>query len=350
MDRLSTLPYTVRACTGADYPAILRLLKITVGETESSLKTERFWRWKHVQNPFGESYSVCAETEGDTGSELAGLRTLMWWELRTPDGELIRAVRPVDTATHPDHQRKGIFSALTRFSLEDQRGKGIALVFNTPNSNSLPGYLKMGWRVVERWALYARPSRPLLAPWEFARSKILGTDGARPELPSWPDFVDRNRMRVETIVGIHERDRHSTGLRTPRDLTYLDWRYGGHPDLTYRVASSMSGGQLQGFIVGRRGRSPKGIDSFVITEIFAADPSQRGIRNVLHAALPTIPELYAVCHSSSGSNELRALRRSGFIRLARRGYTFTVLPIEPLSLDPTAAGSWDLTLGELEIF
>ncbi len=59
----------------------------------------------------------------------------------------VRAVRAVDTATHPDHQGRGIFSTLTP-TRSRRCGSRADLVFNTPNEKSLPGYLKMGWQIV----------------------------------------------------------------------------------------------------------------------------------------------------------------------------------------------------------
>ena len=60
----------------------------------------------------------------------------------------VDGVRAVDTATAPDVQRLGIFSRLTTEALEVCRADAVALVFNTPNDKSLPGYVKMGWRLV----------------------------------------------------------------------------------------------------------------------------------------------------------------------------------------------------------
>ena len=76
-----------------------------------------------------------------------GFRTLMRWEFL--DGErVVRAVRAVDTATHPDYQGRSIFTRLTLHALDELVAEGVEFVFNTPNEQSRPGYLKMGWQVV----------------------------------------------------------------------------------------------------------------------------------------------------------------------------------------------------------
>jgi hypothetical protein len=42
----------------------------------------------------------------------------------------------------------GIFSTLTQQVIDDVTGDGLDLVFNTPNNDVLPGYLKLGWQQV----------------------------------------------------------------------------------------------------------------------------------------------------------------------------------------------------------
>src|SRR5690606_32239213 len=101
---------------------------------------------KHRRNPFGASPMWVAET--DEG--LAAVRAMMRWELAGPDGRVLRAVRAVDTATHADHRGRGLFRRLTLGAVESLTAEGVDLVFNTPNDQSRPGYLTMGWEVLGR--------------------------------------------------------------------------------------------------------------------------------------------------------------------------------------------------------
>ena len=103
---------------------------------------------------FGASPIWLAEIDG----QIAGYRAFMRWELVDASGRLWRAVRAVDTATHPDFQRRGIFSRLTMHAVEEMRDEGGDIVFNTPNTQSRPGYLKMGWIDVGRLPVAIRPT------------------------------------------------------------------------------------------------------------------------------------------------------------------------------------------------
>lgn len=141
----------VRRAVEADSPAIVALLKRALGEGLTK-KSEDTWRWKHIDNPFGESPVLVAEEEG----ELIGVRALMRWGW-TDDTRNYQAVRAVDTATDPNHQGKGIFKKLTTTLLEEVKNDGVDFVFNTPNEKSMPGYLKMGWQKAYKLPVRIKP-------------------------------------------------------------------------------------------------------------------------------------------------------------------------------------------------
>jgi GNAT superfamily N-acetyltransferase len=97
----------IRKSTETDIPAIVVLLKKSLGET-SSPKTVDYWFWKHIHNPFGESMVLLALKNG----QLIGVRAMMRWNWQRGT-DTFNTLRAVDTVTHPDHQGKGIFSFLT---------------------------------------------------------------------------------------------------------------------------------------------------------------------------------------------------------------------------------------------
>ena len=142
----------VRNATPEDIPAIVVLLQLSLGENLIK-KSENTWNFKHVDNPFGTSHVLLAY-EGDV---LIGVRAFMkWkWQMGTQSWTAFRAV---DTATHPDYQGKGIFKKLTLQALDDIQKGGETFVFNTPNEISRPGYLKMGWKIVDTIELAVIPT------------------------------------------------------------------------------------------------------------------------------------------------------------------------------------------------
>ena len=99
---------TVRPYADHDLGGVLELLRAALGETPVLKRTPELFAWKHFNNPFGRSILLVAEAEGT----IAGLRAFMRWELMTADGTTLRCVRAVDTATHPEFQRRGLAKAL----------------------------------------------------------------------------------------------------------------------------------------------------------------------------------------------------------------------------------------------
>lgn len=141
----------IRKATTEDIPAIVQLLKASLGDV-SSEKSVAYWNWKHVNNPFGPSPVLVAEE----GGVLIGVRALMRWDWQEGT-QVYRALRAVDTATHPEHQGKGIFKKLTLQLVEAATHEGYDFIFNSPNTQSTPGYLKMGWEVWGKMPLWVRP-------------------------------------------------------------------------------------------------------------------------------------------------------------------------------------------------
>jgi GNAT superfamily N-acetyltransferase len=124
---------------------VLALLAAAMKRNPDDPRFATLLQWKHRENPFGPSPAWVAESDG----EVVAYRAFLRWEFEGA-GRTWRAARAVDTATHPSHQGAGLFRRLTLHGLDALKADGVDFVFNTPNANSRPGYLKMGWSVVGR--------------------------------------------------------------------------------------------------------------------------------------------------------------------------------------------------------
>lgn len=334
-------------------PEILKLVKVTLGNEGAVRKTEAFWRWKHEDNHFGPSYGLYAWDESQALA--VGLRVLMRWQFRTKDGQLLRAVRAVDTATHPSYQRRGIFSRLTRQAIDDLKQEGIDLIFNTPNARSLPGYLKMGWQVVAKWPVYIRMMKPgrmlsrRIRSIPASQQNPIFDDFFMPEILTWQRFVERYSEDIAEAVLSSEQNRLCTGCRTLRDFDYLQWRYGRHPHLIYGVYALEHYDRLAGFAI-LRPNWRNGWQEIVLTELFLRQSDTNCGRIFLRNLIAQLKGDYLITHFSNGSLERSWLRSNGFLRAPAQGITFTINSISPKSQGSLSATFWDLTLGDLEIF
>ena len=206
----------------SDIPQIVALLKISLGE-KLMPKSEAYWNWKHEQNPFGKSKVFIAKEN----NEIIGVRAFMRWSW---EHELhqIQAVRAVDTSTHPSFQGKGIFTKLTMAAVEACKKEGVDLVFNTPNTSSMPGYLKMGWQPAGKMPLYFRPGS--IIPRRYSLSCI-------------NELIDlyATDKTISLLNENWELPVQGTTYQTPLTYQYLQWRYNNCPVAKYGAGAFIGG-------------------------------------------------------------------------------------------------------------
>jgi GNAT superfamily N-acetyltransferase len=203
----------VRA-NASDLTEIVQLLKESLGE-KLMPKSAAFFSWKHFQNPFGESVILLAKEEG----RIVGVRAFMNWQWAT-DREICRAVRAVDTATHPDFQGKGIFSKLTMKAVETCKENHTGFVFNSPNKISIKGYLKLGWYSNGKMPLTVKPIFTL--PFKSKKKSI-------EEL--YDEYsISKALASLEESWKIKEV---GDNFITPVSKAYLVWRYRDCPVAQY---------------------------------------------------------------------------------------------------------------------
>ena len=339
-------PVTTRVYRDRDEAEILELLSMSLGPGPVGRRAPEFFRWKHLDNPFGPSFLLLAESAG----RIVGLRAFMRWRFRVGDRS-VRAVRAVDTATHPDHRGTGIFSRLTEQALHEVRG-GAELVFNTPNDQSLPGYLKLGWRTVGRIPVAIRIRRPIpfLRDARRFRSSAGTPRPARPA-PRVDAETAAEALADPELPGLlgEAAGASPARLATPRDAAFLDWRYGSAPLLDYRGVREHIGGMLAGialFRMRQRGRLWESTVADVIVRPGDVRTARRLLRRVAGAAAVD----HVACSFPPGSEPARGARGPGFLR-SPGGPTLTAKAVRAdLRPDPYERRSWALCLGDLEVF
>jgi GNAT superfamily N-acetyltransferase len=314
-----------------DSAAVVELLRLSLGDGGSPTTLD-FWRWKHRDNPFGQSPVLVAEAEGT----LVGVRAFLRWPLEGADGS-VAAVRAVDTATHPEWQRCGVFTRLTQALLEQITEGGDRLVFNTPNRQSGAGYLEMGWKTLGKVRLRAYLPRPLAALAAPAHS-----EGAwEPKLDLEPVSALLEWPGLESVLAAHDSAADDR-LHTPLSEHYLDWRYVRVPELRYGCLFDSRRGARVALVL--RGRSRGTLRELRLTEVLTDGEPAKVSR--------LVREMVRELCSASGADYVVADAAAPVPGLAlRAGPTFMVRPLgEPTRPDPTARESWRLSIGDLEVF
>lgn len=308
----------IRKALDSDTPNIVSLLRLSLGEAGMA-KSEAFWNWKHKENPFGESPVLVAFV----ADQLIGVRAFMRWDWRKGD-TIIRSVRAVDTAVHPDFHGRGIFSKLTNQLVEECKADGVHFIFNTPNKISMPGYLKMGWQTAGR------------IPVQFKINiNHFGNKGKR-------DLNLSNRWEdLDNLSILRKIESKDSLFSTNISLDYFRWRYRDNPNVKYHILSSFG---EDGFILVYRLRKIGFITEVRIVERFTFDPETSNDLNALVTYLNTISIVTLSGTQPAGQSA------NGFIKL-HVGPHLTIrdlnMPDFPRSL---TFGNWHPSLGDLELF
>ncbi len=322
----------VRTFAADDRAEILDLLAASLRWVPDEL-FERFFTWKHDENPFGRSPAWVAVM----GDRIVGFRTFMRWEFEDAHGRVQRAVRAVDTATRPEAQGKGVFRTLTTTSLDHLRADGVDFVFNTPNSQSRPGYLRMGWHDLGPLSLRFRAWRPST----FLRMLSARVPAERWSLPAEAGDDARGVLADDRIAGLVAALPPPTRLRTRRTVEFLRWRYGFEP-LRYRAISASSD-VAEGLIIFRvRRRGP-------LSEIAVCDSLAPEGRADIARALDQ-----RLAKAAAGDYAIRldrpVARRSGFVLVPRLGPRLAWRGVNARPDAPPSRAAFDFRLGDIELF
>ncbi|MCZ2845025.1 MAG: GNAT family N-acetyltransferase [Candidatus Bathyarchaeota archaeon] len=238
-----------------------------VGLIRSSLDPEfttDFFKWKHLENPFGKSYGLVAWS----GDKIIGLRVFMFWEFIQENKKVLRSIRPVDTVVDSNFRGRGLFKKLTLQGLENCKGQ-YNFIFNTPNNNSLPGYLKMGW---EKSKTVSNFRIGLINPFHL-KPKLIKTD-----LETSPIFSHFGK-----------------NLETNKSLEYLRWRY---VNSKYKIYS-----YEKGTIVFSLTRI-KGIRGFIVYELLG---NEKHFNDLLLTVAKEYNAYLVYYYNSKDLNNLRLL-------------------------------------------
>jgi GNAT superfamily N-acetyltransferase len=102
--------------------------------------------WRYRDNPAGQVVGADAWD----GGRLAAHYVTCPLEAKV-EGEVVRGLLSLNTATHPDYQGRGLFTTLAEQAYAQGREAGYGFVIGVANANSTPGFLrKLGFQHVAR--------------------------------------------------------------------------------------------------------------------------------------------------------------------------------------------------------
>jgi hypothetical protein len=262
--------WTIRDYAEGDERAIVALFEQVFGRTMGPSESVEHWRWEFARNP---TPPATLELVWD-GDALVGQYAVSPRRVWFCGSELLAALS-LDTMTHPDYGRQGIFSASAEACYARMVERGFTFVYGFPNANSIHGFEKyLRWKTVmptpvhvkaldlgelvagklgqPQWApLLSKASRLLLrAPTlvEGLVERARAGGGAPVESLAIREFADFDAL--EGVDELWERCRDQHRLWVIRDRAYLRWRYDQRPESDYlRIAIADERGELAGWAV-----------------------------------------------------------------------------------------------------
>ena len=207
----------------------------------------QLFAWRYEQNPFAtRDYMYLAIS----GNQVVGFRAFVT-QIIECKGKQVAGLTAADAVVHPEFRRKGIFSGLIRFFLNDARDNpaGETIIYNlSSNEYSTPGYLKLGWQATSGLKRFALHYDPL----QHFRLRVGKPKGS--EIKFGVHHLKGATLEISTMVYAEEMgelaERHSPEpeIRCIRDTAYFNWRY-AFRDKTYIFVYFRVQGRLESYLV-----------------------------------------------------------------------------------------------------
>lgn len=192
---------------------------------------ENYFRWKYLENPAGRVVAFEA-LDGSRPAAFYGVIPEQW----RVSGSLQVIYQSMDTATHPDYQRRGLFVKLAKMTYATL---GDAAIIGFPGDQSYPGFVqKLGWKhVADGGYLFA--NRTLWSIQKPFRS--------RPRLNF--ELIDQVTPELSSFLS---RFRSPATLAKELSPAFFNWRVFRHPLHRYKVLSIGDGGGGVGCCIYRQ--------------------------------------------------------------------------------------------------
>lgn len=318
--------WSIRAYREGDEEGIFELDKAVhpsrVSDMEQWLK---WWRWMYKDNPAGTGKIWLAEHDG----RIVGQYAIV--PVRVKIGsKVILSSQSLDTMTHPDYRRQGMFETLAKKVYDEARNEGIYLVYGFPNEFSYPGFIKkLNWFCIDTMQVMFKPLNwrniiKLKVGNEFLQGiAAIGAGLVFNRVffrTQKPPFVEG--LTISQVTFFDERFNefwieicNQSPIIMVRNRDYLNWRY-STPNVSYSILVAEKDSKICGYLIlrDRKDRIKKNVRLSYIFDIVAQS------EEVMHCLVSRAVEhcrqnkvdliLYSFIESKTYH---RVLSRNGFI-------------------------------------
>lgn len=284
----------------------------------------RWWRWMYKENPAGNGRIWLADHDGKIVGQYAIIPVVM-----KIVSETITGSQSLDTVTHPDYRRQGMFETLAKEVYREAARDSIHIVYGFPNEFSYPGFIKkLGWFDVAAMQTMVKPLNWGNALKTRVNNKLLlklcaiGGSLLDKTIYSAKKTPVMEGLTVTQISSFDERINEfwakvSTQyqIMVVRNKDYLNWRYVTVPDVDYTIYVAEKAREIYGYLVLRcmqREQAKLGVIFDILAQ--SEQVAQYLISKVLqHCRQEKVDLVYSSIIANK--THLNAIRKNGFISM-----------------------------------
>jgi GNAT superfamily N-acetyltransferase len=289
-------------------------------------------KWKYFGSPFGDCIVVMAYSKK---GELAGEISFGKYEF-VDNGNIVRAIYSYQTMVHPNFQRKGLFSTLTKKVIEIAKEQNIDVVFNFPNHNSYKPFVKLNFKPLNSLKYWITAGHFLTFIKQFNPLSI-----RKPFLVNKIETYSSNTLLLFDRLAKNVHPYSFKNVLYPnRTFEFLKWRYFTHAMHHYEIIETTLGWSI--VRIGKRG-------SFTEAQIMDVFPKKEFNRSFLNAITKKIRKelkVGLVVFNMSESHPLNGFMiSSGYISMPNK-LKFCVLPLNEIGKRYLEKENWVITATE----
>jgi GNAT superfamily N-acetyltransferase len=349
--------YQVRLFLPGDRPSLEDLYRAVYGQIWRE-RTNLAWTFDHPLNEAGAAVAV----EGDT---VVSAQPYCDFPLHTPWGTS-RATLFLDVATHPAHQRRGLFRRVVAVARAAAFERGASIITTTPNRTAFQGFMTMPeWVHLCSLDCLVLP----LGAGERLMGSSLTSRGARAALATasllWKKLPTRaaSAQRSEYAIkapwspgsDADELWRNATeraGIIVMRDRAFLQWRFGS----LYRIFLARDAHRPAGYAAVRT-ITRAGLKIGMVLDCMTVSDGTCA-PSLLESVIEWLRDQgasAAMGYFLRGSAPWHQVRAAGFLCLPRpftpREYPVcaNVRPEEPHSADLLNPSRWHMSLADSDL-
>jgi len=345
---MSESELTLRPWCDEDQAGILALERAVWGNTEAVDPV--FFDWQYRRNPEGRAVISCAVGPG--GMIVAQYATIPI-PLRFKGTRIVGSLS-LNTATHPDYRRLGLFTKTAMAVYEQLQRQGIAYTLGFPNENSYPGFVKkLGFADLGRPKILVK----ILDPVAFVGGKNVAD--------KWPRFAALVRMVTKVLRGRLNSDvytRELSGFERLRiedlwepvdvvvavDEKWLTWRYMENPIVDYKITVAGNANAPNGLMVSRSFvQTRRGRTGYIMELMLTGKAGLEVVQALIGRAIDNFEAAgcTALCVlASPGSRKFNLIKQCGFLEVPGK---FNRVP--PLILKKHVADKFEILVRDVDV-